>query len=93
MFPVPFGAIVGGPVAAGTVLQGVMTVGGIPSAAISIEAAVDEGAAIVSGAVAGVTTVAASLTTASGMTSVIGGLLAGAAATSAATVKGLWRAV
>ena len=53
--------------------------GGIPSTAISIEAAVDEGA------VAGVTTVEASLTTASGMAGVIGGLLAGAAATSAAT--------
>jgi hypothetical protein len=58
-----------------------MTVGSIPSAAISIEAAVDEGA------VAGVTTVEASLTTALGIAGVIGGLLARAAATSAATVN------
>jgi hypothetical protein len=61
--------------------------GGIPSAAISIEAAMDEGAAITSGAMAGVTTAAASLTTTSGMAGVIGGSLAGEAATSTAIVN------
>jgi hypothetical protein len=57
-----------------------MTVGGIPSAAISIEAALDEGAAIASSTVAGVTTAAANLATASGMAGVIGGSLAEEAA-------------
>jgi len=65
-----------------------MTVGGIPSAAISIEAALDEGAAIASSAVAGVTTAAANLTTASSMAGVIGGSLAEEAATVNGVVVG-----